>query len=120
MLNELIEYVRSNDRVCPRPKRWKELWELLPGRKRVGDGWSPPLPLILGAWSTTPALAKAHRLQEHIRYAEEHGALAEVDRILRALPETEWAHLADFKRADSQPNAASEGAAEQGDEADEA
>jgi hypothetical protein len=94
MLNELIEYVSSNGRVCPLPTRWKELWELLPGRKRVGDGWEPPLPLILAAWSSTSAVAKKNRLREHIRYAEEHGALAEVNRFLRALPEAEWAHLA--------------------------
>jgi hypothetical protein len=93
MLNELMEYVSSDGRVCPLPTRWKELWELLPGRRRVGDGWEPALPLILAAWSSTSASAKMHRLQEHIRYAEEHGALEQVDRFLRALPEAEWAHL---------------------------
>ena len=97
MLNELLEYVRSNERVCPRQRRWKELWELLPGRKRVGDGWVPSLPLILGAWESTPTAAKSLRLQEHIRYAEEHGALTEIDKFLRALPEAEWAHHADFR-----------------------
>jgi len=92
----LLEYVGSNGRVCPQPQNWNELWELLPNRRRVGSGWEPPLPLILAAWWTTPALSKMLRLQEHIRYAAEHGAIAQVDAFLRGLAEEEWAHLGDF------------------------
>jgi hypothetical protein len=50
MLHDLLNYVRDNRRVCPVPQRWNELWEMLPDRKRVGNGWEPPLPLILAAW----------------------------------------------------------------------
>jgi hypothetical protein len=96
MLTELLSYCRHNGRVCPRPQRWNELWEMLPARRRVGNGWEPALPLILGACWDTPALLKMLRLEEHIRHAEAHGTLSEVDRYLRALPETEWAHLSDF------------------------
>jgi hypothetical protein len=56
MLKELLEYVGSNNRVCPQPQKWDELWKLLPDRKRVGGGWDPPLPLILAAWWHTSAL----------------------------------------------------------------
>jgi len=40
---------------------------------------------------------KATRLEEHIRYAEAHGVLDDVDRYLRGLSEEDWAHLGDFQ-----------------------
>ena len=59
MLSDLLDYVRSNDRVCPQPQKWNELWEMLPDRRRAGEGWEPSLPLILDAWWDTPATAVA-------------------------------------------------------------
>ena len=96
MLKDLLNYVRDNRRVCPVPQRWNELWEMLPDRKRVGNGWEPPLPLILAAWWDTPAMLKMLRLEEHIRYTDAHGVLPGVDRYLRGLQEEEWAQLGDF------------------------
>ncbi len=110
MLDAVLEYVRQNGRVCPMPSKWNELWKMLPARRRVGSGSEPPLPLILAAWYT-PALLKMKRLEEHIRYADAHGALVKVDRYLRGLPENEWAHLSDFGRTASGANA-SDGADE--------
>jgi len=89
----LITYIRENNRVCPVPMRWNDLYELLPDRKRNGGGWEPPLPLILAAWHTTPALPKMLRLAEHIEWAAAHSALDKVDAYLRGLPESDWYHL---------------------------
>jgi len=88
-LSSLLEYVLAEGRVCPMPDYWNQLWEMLPDKKRVGSGWEPSLPLILTAWDS-PALPKIMRLQEHIRYAAEHGALDEVDKFLRALSNDQW------------------------------
>ena len=68
--------------------------DLLPNRTRVGSGWQPPLPLILGAWHDTPGMLKLLRLAEHIEWAAKHGGLDAVARFLRSLPEDEWFHLA--------------------------
>ena len=95
-VTELLQYVRANRRVCPMPSRWNELWEMLPDRKQVDTGWEPPLPLILAAWADTPALAKILRVEEHIRYADKHGVLPEIDAFLRGLKEDEWAHLGEI------------------------
>src|SRR5512139_575297 len=81
-LASLLEYVKAEQRVCPMPVRWQELWEMLPGRQRRGVSWEPPPPLILGEWWSSPSFAKAERLTEHIQYAATHGVLVEVDRFL--------------------------------------
>lgn len=95
-LESLLSYVQEHERVCPMPNRWNSLWELLPNRRRVGGSWDPPPPLILAAWSFSSALDKRIRLIGHIHYAEANGTLAEVDRFLRALPESQWAHFGDL------------------------
>jgi hypothetical protein len=92
----ILEFVKAEQRVCPMPVRWQEMWESLPGRQRRGSSWEPSPPLILGEWWSTPSFAKMERLAEQINYAAGHDALAEVDRFLRALPEAEWAHLGEF------------------------
>ena len=96
VLASLLEYVKAEQRVCPMPVKWNELWEKLPGRVRRGASWEPPPPLILAAWWDTPSFFKIERLAEHINYAHVHGVLSEVDAFLRALPDGEWAHLGEF------------------------
>ncbi len=76
------------------PMRWKELYDLLPDKRRVGAGWVPPLPLILGAWPE-PALLKMLRLEEHLRWACDHEVLNKVDQFLRGLSEIDWFHVGD-------------------------
>jgi len=46
-LEQALEEAQKNDRVCPQPQKWNELYELLPNRVRRGNGWEPALPLIL-------------------------------------------------------------------------
>jgi hypothetical protein len=87
---DLLEYVKADGRICPNPQEWQALWEMLPDKKSVGEGWEPPLPLVLGAWWDTPLLAKIFRFEEHIRYADEHGALDDVDIYLRSLKHEQW------------------------------
>ena len=91
----LIAYCRENDRVCPEPGKWHELWEMLPDKIQVGAGWKPSLPLILAAWDHTSNLEKMLRLADHIAWAQDHGVLDKVSPFLRGLPENEWHHLND-------------------------
>jgi hypothetical protein len=48
-LENLLLFIRSENRICPMPREWNKLWEILPNKERVGAGWNPPLPLILAA-----------------------------------------------------------------------
>ena len=89
-LKVLLEYVKANGRVCPMPTHWDHLWEMLPDKTHVGRRWEPLPPLTLTVWWETPLLAKVTRLEAHIRYAAERGALTEVDSYLRGLKPEEW------------------------------
>lgn len=72
------------------PKEWKQLYDMLPDTRRLGNSWDPPLPLILGAWHDTPALQKLIRLREHMVWANEYGVLEAVDRYVRSILESGW------------------------------
>ena len=92
-VDSLIAYCRVNERVCPKPTLWNQLWELLPNRKRVGLAWEPPLPLILAAWYETPAMVKMDRLEEHIKWAGKQDSIERIATFLRGLKEEDWHHL---------------------------
>jgi hypothetical protein len=92
-VDRLIAYCRENNRVCPLPKAWQQLWEMLPEKRQTVGAWEPAVPLIGAAWHETPAMLKMARLAEHIQWAAEHNALPEVASFLRGLREDEWHHL---------------------------
>jgi hypothetical protein len=69
---------------------------MLPNKRRVGSAWQPALPLILSAWHETSALLKIMRLEEHIDWADQHGALDVINDFLRSLPESDWAHFTEL------------------------
>jgi hypothetical protein len=94
-LSNLLDYCKLNNRVCPRPIQWDELWKLLPDRKRDGFGWQPPIPLILAGWWESDNSEKQRRLFDHIQWAYDHGILEKVDRYLRSLSEDQWHHVGD-------------------------
>ncbi len=94
-IESLVAYCRQNNRVCPMPLIWNRLWEMLPGRSRVGGSWQPPPPLVLAAWHDSPATHKMLRLMEHIEWANEHGSLEAVGKFLRGLREDDWCHTGD-------------------------
>ena len=91
-LEEVLAFSQAEQRVCPQPQRWNELWELLPNKKRVGAGWEPPLPLILGAWWHTSDAEKRSRFLTHIHWAAEHGALPTVTSFIKSLYPEQWHH----------------------------
>lgn len=93
-LDDALRVASANDRVCPVPGKWLNLWRMLPGRKKAGAGWEPPLPLVLSAESM-PAKFKVARLREHLEWAESHSCLAEVLEFLHDLDESEWTHIGD-------------------------
>lgn len=87
----LIQLVTTAGRIVPKPIRWRELWELLEGKTQQGNGsWSPPLPLILSAWSYSDDQQKRSRFFEHLYWALQHGQLEQVTDFLMGLAESDW------------------------------
>jgi hypothetical protein len=88
-LDAALVMIRRNNRVCPLPSIWKQLYDALPDK-------SPQLatvPLTSQEWKQTPALQKRTRLREHIEWAAAHGVLNDVYTLLDALPENKWQHM---------------------------
>jgi hypothetical protein len=77
-------------RVCPQPKQWQLLWEMLPDKHRGEGGWSPPLPLILATWHDATDAEKVERFRLHLVWADEHAALDDVISFLRSLAPPNW------------------------------
>lgn len=92
-LSALLAYVDEEPRVCPKPQIWNRLFDLLPEKRRVGNGWEPPLPLILAAWENTSDLEKRERFHLHIRWAADHGAFDQINQFVRAMPPEHWHRL---------------------------
>jgi len=92
-LEQTLAEAQKNNRVCPQPREWQSLYEMLPDKRREGGGWEPSLPLILAAWWETPALPKMLRLREHIEWASAHDCLDQVHSFLCQLPEDAWHHI---------------------------
>lgn len=92
-VTEVLAEARRNNRVCPQPRAWQALYEMLPAKRQVEHGWEPPPPLTGSAWARTPALAKRMCLRDHIEWAERQGCLDEVFDFLKALPEDGWHYM---------------------------
>jgi len=89
-LAALVADWTADGRVCPQPRHWQALWELLPDKQRSGGGWSPPLPLILAAWHEATDAEKAERFHLHLAWAEKHAVLDEAIALLRSLAPSDW------------------------------
>ena len=92
-LEELLEYCKQNERVCPQPTHWNTMWNKLKNKKQIGNGWEPPLPLILAAWWVAPAMSKQFRLVEHLKWASKEGQLEDIKNFLYNLKEENWFHV---------------------------
>lgn len=84
---------RRNNRVCPRPERWQEMFALLPPRKTLRGTQQPPMPPLGPAWAVTPPLTKRLCFREHIEWAETQGVLESIMSFMQTMPETDWLHM---------------------------
>jgi hypothetical protein len=89
-LDEILTFSQAEQRVCPQPQAWNQLWELLPNKNPVGSGWEPSLPLILGAWWHTSDSEKQSRFLSHIQWAAEHDALPKIAAFIKSLTPEQW------------------------------
>jgi hypothetical protein len=84
---------RRNNRVCPRPDRWQQMFALLPPRKTLRGMQQPPVPPTGAAWAVTPPLTKRLCFREHIEWAEAQGVLESIMGLMQTMAEADWLHM---------------------------
>jgi hypothetical protein len=90
-LYEVMSAVGKDNRVCPQPTRWLELYRIL---QISGHSQTLPTPPLTGsAWAATPALAKRMALREQLEWADRNGCLQPVFEFIQALPDTDWHYV---------------------------
>ena len=90
-LEQVVEAVADDGQVCPVPARWKELWAMLPDKKR-SPGGLPPIPV---AWDSTPDSDKREIFIAHLRCANDSGMLEQVAAFLSLLSWDDWHYEGD-------------------------
>jgi len=90
-IGKLKEYSRLNNRICPMPLRWNELFNLLRNKKPK----EPAVPLILAAWWEVSAMDKQARFIQHLEWAEKNDQIDEISDFIYGLPEADWFHIGD-------------------------
>ncbi|MGZ9109153.1 MAG: hypothetical protein ACXW4B_10085 [Micavibrio sp.] len=88
MADDLLRYLSDKGYICPWGKAWHDLWLLLPEDFASQARAAPPL--ILTGWYYSTNLVKIMRMREHIEWADRTGAITQVDKYLRGLPDTVW------------------------------
>jgi len=86
----LWKYCTSNNRVCPMPMKWNDLFNMLKDKERLD------LPLILNGWEMSSPLDKLLRFEDHIKWAAKNNQLDEIGKYLRSLVEEDWAHYGEI------------------------
>jgi hypothetical protein len=88
-VEDVMQEVRRNNRLCPKPLVWQRLYEWLPHK----GPQLPPVPATRAEWEQLSPMQKRSRLREHIEWAAVQGVLQKVHEALKALPEERWHHI---------------------------
>jgi hypothetical protein len=88
-LSDLIDYCKSNNRVCPKNIYWNAFYSLLPDKEEK----RPPAPLFVPESGMIYDSFRQLRLSDQIYWAYYTGAIEESDHFLRSLSEYQWHHL---------------------------
>jgi len=92
-LDDLMTEARRNNRVCPLPERWTELYRLMSVQAMGGKAKLPAPPLTGAAWDSTPSLAKRMCFRDHLEWATANSCAAEVYEFMKALGERDWHYM---------------------------
>ncbi len=87
-LYEAMGLARKENRVCPQPSRWLEMYRIL--QEKAGLGALPSQPLVGSAWAATPPMAKRMAFHEQLEWAEKNHCLTPVYEFLKTLRDSDW------------------------------
>jgi hypothetical protein len=88
-VDDVMQEVRRNNRLCPKPLVWQRLYEWLPHKPPQ----LPSVPATRADWDQMSPMQKRSRLREHIEWAAVQGVLHKVHEAFKALPEERWYHI---------------------------
>jgi hypothetical protein len=91
-LNDYFDEIFINERICPVPMKWNDLYKFIKIKTGKDDVIKP---LILGGWYETPLLAKKLCFQQQLEYAYNNNILENVKIYLSKLTENQWHHSSD-------------------------
>jgi hypothetical protein len=86
---------RRNNRVCPQPASWAQLYREL-GGAHADD--LPPPPVERWLWTKLSSLQKRLFFREYLEWAERHGQLPQVMAFMARLGEGDWLHMDEGQR----------------------
>lgn len=86
---ELFEYLDSQGLVCPYPKHWCWLHDILINHYS-DDMEIPPMPLILNGWMGSSNSAKNKRLRKQMQWALDHDVFDKASDCLLKIPSDGW------------------------------
>ena len=92
-LEACLTEARKNNRVCPQPAKWQQLYQMLRSKALQAPDVEPTPPILVPAWLETPPLTKRMCFREHVEWAAAHGCIEDVYAFLKRLPEQHWYHM---------------------------
>jgi hypothetical protein len=87
-LYDVTALTRKDNRVCPQPSRWLEMYRIL--QEQAARGALPSQPVVGSAWASTPPLAKRMAFHEQLEWAERNHCLTPVHEYLKTLRDVDW------------------------------
>ena len=92
-LEDVLLEARRNNRVCPQPAKWQQLYQMLTVNSQQDAGSALPPPPNGTAWLETPPLAKRMHFRDQVEWAATHQCIEDVLSFLKRLPESHWYHM---------------------------
>jgi hypothetical protein len=80
ILDELINFIKEENIICPLPDIWQRFYRFL-----VSRNMEPPLPFVLTAWHHTTDEEKRERFIDQINVANRNGKLRTIKDFIRKL-----------------------------------
>jgi hypothetical protein len=84
---------RRNNRVCPQPAKWQQLYQMLTVKSQPDSGRQLAPPPVGTAWLETPPLAERMFFRDQLEWAAAHECIEDVFSFLKRLPEPHWYHM---------------------------
>jgi hypothetical protein len=92
-LEAVLLEAKRNNRVCPQPANWQQLYQMLTVRSQRDCSGLPSPPPVGTSWLDTPPLTKRSFFRDHVEWAAAHDCIEDMFASLTKLQESHWYHM---------------------------